>query len=645
MEAPRVHMIEFEEKRVRELPCRILDRSTSEKVHPKLTSSYRQIGLMCATIFLIALGVRLLHWQDNRQAFPFTGMAEEYKAHAMVLLSGDFKHFLTGPHPPSDANVVKHPLGYPILTAVVFKIFGSSDSALRFVQIILDAVAALLVFFIAAELLPISGAFTAGLLVALSPQLAYHSIALIPDSPVASPLLLALFFLIRAVKRPRFMTIIATGMCIGVSCWLRANALLLAPFIALLLPLLFHRGKRWRYAIALVGAAVLVIAPITIRNIIVFRSFIPLSISAGITMVEGISAYDTEGRFGLPGSDYNVTKWEAQTFNRPDYLGTRFSPDGIKREQWRISRALAVIRAHPFWFLRVMIDRASFMLRLIRTEIVSAAPAVMHSLAIADRMQPAVVIPPALLSNGANSLAQTEFSSATGGPALRITGDAPANFISSPPVNVERNTDYLLRLPLKIEQGSCVVDVIDAQRNTLLTSTSILHPINWLDLTPEQQPVAMIIKPFVSGDASQVRINLRNGSRKAAHVVAEVGRVELFALGPAANMWTHYPRLVIRSVQKLFITALLLPLEIIGAILVWRARCRRAVVILLILSVYYMCTQSALWTEFRYILAMHYPLLVLAAAGLYWAGTKLGQGARQIARWPMRQKQALSPCL
>jgi hypothetical protein len=55
----------------------------------------------------------------------------------------------------------------------------------------------------------------------------------------------------------------------------------------------------------------------------------------------------------------------------------------------------------------------------------------------------------------------------------------------SPPIDVAKRTDYLLRLLLKIEQGSIVVEVINDVRNSLLASTAILHPFNSLDFTPE----------------------------------------------------------------------------------------------------------------------------------------------------------------
>src|SRR5438132_8216430 len=101
-------------------------------------SQRRKLMLICAVVFLIATAVRVLHMQDNQQAIPFYGMTGEYKAHALTLLHGQLKLFLRGPNPPSDANVIKHPPGYPLLMAVVYKIFGESDKDLQLVHIVFD---------------------------------------------------------------------------------------------------------------------------------------------------------------------------------------------------------------------------------------------------------------------------------------------------------------------------------------------------------------------------------------------------------------------------------------------------------------------------------------------------------------------------
>ena len=588
----------------------------------------RRTATACAAVFLAACGVRLFHLQDNRHSIPFHGMTGEYKAHALTLVRGDFDGFLRGPDPPSDANVVKHPPGYPLLMAAVYKIFGVSDEPLQYVHILLDASAAVLVLLVAAEVFPFAAAALAGLLVALSPQLAYHSIAVVPDPLAAPPILLAALLLLRArdgrLLRARagggLAGVAAAGALVGVSCLLRSNALLLPFFLAALAPLLFGRGLRLRRAATLLAAALAVIAPVTIRNAVVFRGFIPLSLSAGITLVEGIGVYDTEGRFGLPSTDYGVTRWEAQEFNRPDYLGTRFAPDGVERERHRVRRGLAVVAANPFWFSRVMLQRAASMPRLARVEVVSGRPAVTNPLAAAADAPAAWAVPPAEFS-AADPATQTTLS--PGGAALRFGGEGAERLVVSPPLPVRGGADYLLRLPLRIVEGSVVVEVEDARRGAALASTPVLHPVNWLELTPDRQPSVTVELPFVSGDAESVSVVLRNGSRRRARVTAEAGTAEAFALGTASGAWTRYPRLLVRGAQKLFLTALMLPLAVLGAALLWRAGRYAELAVLLVVPVYYMCVQSALWTEFRYILTMHYFLFALSAAGLHWACLRL----------------------
>lgn len=610
-----------------------LQRAETRHKSADFFSRHARVLAACAAVFLLALGVRALHWQDNRHAFPYTGMAEEYRSHALTLYQGKLDLFLRGPDPPSDANFVKHPPGYPIFQAAIYTIFGLSDTPVRALHVALDAAAAVLVLLIAFELFGLTVGTIAGLLVALSPQLAYHSITLVPDPVTAPPLLLAFYLLARAVKRPRLLTVAAAGALIGVSCLLRSNALLLAPFLALLTPLLFERGQRLRSAASLVGACLVVILPVTIRNAVVYRSFIPLSLSAGITFVEGIGIYDREGRFGLPSSDYGVTKWEAEMYGRPDYLGTRFHPDGVERERRRIEHALSVVRRNPFWFSRVMAHRAFSMWRLTRVELIAPQPTATNSLALAEDAQAAWALSPDELKAGdVDANAHVELSTTAEADALVLTGDRAENLLISPPVGVKKNTDYLLRFPLKVREGSVVIEIIDAHRNSVLASSPVQYPIHYLDFTNDTQPFVSVQRPFTSSDAEAVRLRLRSGDTRPPRVVLETGRVEAFDLGHAAHTWTRYPRLLLRPVQKLFLTATVLPLAALGLIILARTRRWTALALLLALPIYYMCTQSALWTEFRYILAMHYFILILAAAGLHWAATMLWRSTPKLKR-------------
>src|SRR3712207_9588401 len=64
----------------------------------------------------------------------------------------------------------------------------------------------------------------------------------------------AVWLLVRARGRRPVLKALGAGALVGLSCWLRANALLLAPFLAFAaVPFLFARGGRVRPALALVA--------------------------------------------------------------------------------------------------------------------------------------------------------------------------------------------------------------------------------------------------------------------------------------------------------------------------------------------------------------------------------------------------------
>ena len=81
--------------------------------------------------------------------------------------------------------------------------------------------------------------------------------------------------------------------------------------------------------------------------------------------------------------------------------------------------------------------------------------------------------------------------------------------------------------------------------------------------------------------------------------------------------WTRAPRLVVRAAQKLFVTVIDLPLVALGLFILFRRKQTRSLALLLAVPLYFLCAQSALHTEYRYVLAVHYFLFVVASVGIY----------------------------
>jgi hypothetical protein len=606
-----------------------------------------RLALICAAIFLSALGVRLLYWQDmalemSTQDTLSRNMATQYRREARRILEDGTILFPHEPINPGDARLIVHPPGYSIVMAASFKLFGETETPLRMLQVICDSTAAVIVFFIAAELLPLGVALIAASLMALSPHFSYYSLRLLPDSLAVLPVLLAVYLIAKAYRHPRLYKVAVAGAMVGLSCWLRANALLLAPFLALAIVMLFERGKRLRYAAALIGATAVVVAPITIRNWVVYHRFIPLALPAGVNLVQGIAEMDKEDRFGMPLFDPDVLKTDVEWSGRSDYGGHMWTPDGIDRDRERFARGLAVIRSHPIWFLGASARRAAFILSYNESRprdwpfntatvpLLSVMPPFGHSISQASAKNAVwSASPEDLLSGGRLLSSQAEASLAADRKWLRLTGDDSqyGDEFTSELINVRTNSDFVITVPANMNQGQAAAKVVGAADRVLASSIVARGEAATrkgklsLDETLDGQPIA-----FASGNSNQVRLVLSNNGSSPVRPVVEVGRLELFELGPTPTVWTRYPRVIVRGVERnLYTTWRMLPLIIAGMVLLAFAGRGRQLVILLVVPVYYVATHAPFSTEYRYILVIHCFLLIMSAVTLYIAGAAVGR--------------------
>ena len=618
-------------------------------------TSATRLAVSCLIIFLSAIGIRLLHWQDSYLKVTPNGTLtqglEAYRSDVNRILAGDGILFSRGAIDPTDASPILHPPGYSILTAAIIALSGDSF-ALQPLQIACDAIASVVTLLIAAEFLPILAAVIAGLLVAFSPHLAYYSLWSSPDSLAVLPILIAVHLIVRAHRRPRLMLILAAGLFVGLSCWFRSNGLLLGPFIAVVILLVFDRDKGRLYAAAFVSASIIVIAPITIRNWVEYDRFIPLSIGAGITLIEGIADYDEEGKFEMPQLDHDAKVKDAEWHNRPEYRHNLWRPHGVERDRFRFGRGLDVIRSNPAWFLSVMARRADFMLAYngpgsvkwplstAKVSTVSPDPTFGHLASVPEGASTVWMSDAQdTLLNGNTLSPGVETSLSSDGRMLEITGDNSqfGNQFASSPIAVHQNTDYLLRFPVKVDQGSMAARVTSADHRITLAGETLSISQKAVRKArkkarkeandPEHAngpdaavvlPEVMVEMPFASGSVTEICLMLSNDGPLSLKPRLRMGKAELFEVGPTPYQWTRYPRVVVRGIQKnLFITWLMRVLVLSGIAVLVMIRQARALAFVLMVPAYYLFVQAAFHTEYRYILAMHYLLFILAAVTIY----------------------------
>jgi hypothetical protein len=325
--------------------------------------------LFSLLIFLLSFSIKSLVVVDLSPVMytieqPAGGMAWEYHRDAVSINDGEGL-LVPDNWDPSDTRLLVHAPGYSIYLAAIYSLMGKSYFNVQLIQNAMNSLSAVLIFLIAGNLLSWPVGVASGLLASVSHHFSYYSNFILPDSICALPLLAAVYFLVRT-RRGRARPLWAyalVGALIGVSTWLRPNTMMLGPFIAALLVALSARkahAARRAWIIAVVPF--LIIAPITIRNYIIFGEFVPISANTGIVLWEGIA--DGGGQhFGAVDDDKKVADQEAALYNDERYAQSWATPDGIKRDRDRIKRSLNVIVKHPAWFAGVMLWRMGEMFK------------------------------------------------------------------------------------------------------------------------------------------------------------------------------------------------------------------------------------------------------------------------------------------
>jgi hypothetical protein len=187
---------------------------------------------------------------------------------------------------------------------------------------------------------------------------------ILPDAVTAVPVLAAIYLLVKARGvKSAWWIYISAGLLIGGATWLRAQTLLLGIFVCVLLTLISTRRLRAFKRGALIAAfSLIAIAPITIRNYVVYGEFVPLSMGLGITLWGGIADAGGE-RFGAVKFDTEVAAQDAVIHGNARYAGSWATPDGIKRDRDRTRRSIEVIRQNPFWYAGAMLGRCRDMVK------------------------------------------------------------------------------------------------------------------------------------------------------------------------------------------------------------------------------------------------------------------------------------------
>ncbi len=328
--------------------------------------------LIFLSLLLIAISVRVLtlqfmraHLQDP--AWFQVGSFAKFDRQARDILDGSQRLYWIDD--PTRTDLTQYPPGFPALLALIYKVTGersaySAQIVLWFADLILSF---LLIAGITYTGFGLRAAIAGSFLVALSPLFAMYAAFPSADLPATWFVLGGVWLLLLAFQRQNIWIALAAGALLGIACWLRVNPLYLCVGWAIALFALVRAAwllKLKMGAAVLVGTLVL-IAPLVIRNYLVFPDFTPTGGTIGVNLWEGIGETEFGRANGFHFRDDKVVEYERQKYGWPPEMKVDLNwPDGIRRDRELTRESLAFIRQHPVWYFGVMLGRMWGMLKV-----------------------------------------------------------------------------------------------------------------------------------------------------------------------------------------------------------------------------------------------------------------------------------------
>ena len=322
-------------------------------------------ALLLITISVRVLTLQFMRAHLNDPAWFQVGSYAKFDRQARDILDGRQRLFWIDD--PTRTDLVQYPPAFPALVALIYKVTGEHSAysvqlVLWFADLILSF---LLIGGMAYTAFGPRAAIASGFFVALSPLFAMYAAYPSADVPTTWFVLGGNWLLLLALQRKNIWFALGAGVLLGTACWLRVNPLYLCVGWAIALLALVKAA--WSIKLKLGGAAllgtVLVIAPIVIRNFLVFPDFTPTGGTIGVNLWEGLGETELGRENGFLYGDDKLLQHERTKMNLPPEFDLQW-PDGIRRDRERTRESLAFIRQHPVWYLGVMLGRMWGMLKV-----------------------------------------------------------------------------------------------------------------------------------------------------------------------------------------------------------------------------------------------------------------------------------------
>lgn len=252
-----------------------------EKSVPPAFSSFKKKNLILWAILLLALLLRLGHWLAVHDQPFFAQLimdSHEYDRWAQEIAAGAWL---------GSEVFFQAPL-YPYFLASLYKIFGHQLGVIYIIQILLAVAGCYALYRAGRKIAGEMAGLSSAALTALYGVFLFYDVQILKESLAVATVCFLLWVLVEARESQKIWQWFAAGILCGLLSLLRENMLLVVLFL-LFLP--FRRKQRFAFFFsrsgALLLAVFLILAPVTIRNWVVGKVFLPTTFQGGVNFYIG----------------------------------------------------------------------------------------------------------------------------------------------------------------------------------------------------------------------------------------------------------------------------------------------------------------------------------------------------------------------
>lgn len=294
------------------------------------------LALLFAAAFLIRLGA-VLALRDIHAGPTGIASADDVEFNNLALRTARGEGYVGDQGQPTSFRAP----GMPLLLAAVYALVGPHAAAGYLLFCLLGALACVLTYAVARELLAEGGARLAGALAAVYLPHVYFATTFESENVFIPFLALGVWLFMRHLKSGTAATLAGAGLALGFATLTRPFALLLLPILLAVLAVARWKQRRLRLLPAVVFTATFLAAvvPWTVRNCAVHHRFVLIATNGGSTFYGGNNErVVTERRY------YGF--W-LSTMELPGRDLVDAAPDEVTHDkvEWRLG--LDWLRSHP----------------------------------------------------------------------------------------------------------------------------------------------------------------------------------------------------------------------------------------------------------------------------------------------------------